>query len=202
MIQKNKNHSLSNGKYVIWFASVLIFIGISRHLPLDYPELFNFSPVIAIFLFSAAYIKGRFSWIVPTIGVILSDLLLSAFYGHKLVEPFMFVAWFSYALIFLLGKWMGTKGNIYKIGICGLISAFLFHIITCSFSWWINPAYVKTISGLAQAIFLGEPGFPPSYLFLKNTVLGTLFYSSLFAYLAKTLSLQTHANLPIRVHAN
>ena len=187
---------------MIWFASVLIFIGISRHIPLDYPELFNFSPVIAIFLFSGAYIKGRFSWIVPIIGVILSDLLLSAFYGHKLVAPFMLVAWFSYALIFLLGKWMGTKGNIYKIGISGLFSAILFHLITCSFSWWVNPANVKTVSGLVKAIILVEPGFPPSYLFLKNTVLGTLFFSYLFAYLAKFLSLQMHANLPIRVHAD
>jgi hypothetical protein len=97
---------------------------------------------------------------------------------------------------------MGMKGNIYKIGISGLFSALLFHLITCSFSWWVNPAYVKTVSGLVQAIILGEPGFPPSYLFLKNTVLGTLFFSSLFAYLAKSLSLQTPANLPIKVHAN
>ena len=201
-MQNRKNNSISSGKHIIWFGFVLIFIGISRHLPLDYTELFNFSPVIAIFLFSGAYIKGHFSWIVPIIGVILSDFLLSVFYGHKLLEPFMLVSWFSYTLVFLSGKWMGTRSNIYKIGICGLFSAVLFHIITCSFAWWVNPAYVKTLSGLSQAIIWGQSGFPPSYLFLKNTVLGTLFFSCLFAYLAKALSIPSHENLQFKIRAN
>ena len=58
----------------------------------------------------------------------------------------------------------------------------LFHVITCSLAWAVNPAYVKSLSGLIQAIFIGEPGYAPSYLFLRNSIFGTLFFSLSFRW--------------------
>ena len=52
-------------------------------------------------------------------------------------------------------------------------------------SWWINPVYDKSIYGLIKAIVWGEPGYAPSYLFLRNSVLSSLLFSVIFAWLAK-----------------
>lgn len=35
----------------LWLVILIIAVGWSRYLPLSHPELFNFTPVIALFLF-------------------------------------------------------------------------------------------------------------------------------------------------------
>ena len=48
-------------------------------------------------------------------------------------------------------------------------------------AWLINPAYAKTISGFWQAQFLGEPGYAPAYLFLRNSIVSTILFSGVFS---------------------
>jgi hypothetical protein len=47
----------------------------------------------------------------------------------------------------------------------------------------INPAYAKTISGFWQAQFLGEPGYAPAYLFLRNSIVSTILFSGVFSWI-------------------
>ena len=61
-------------------------------------------------------------------------------------------------------------------------SALLFHGLTCGFAWIANPAYMKTFSGFWQAQFLGEPGYAPAYLFLRNSIASTVLFSVLFSW--------------------
>jgi hypothetical protein len=158
-------------------ASIIFLIGFSRYLPLDFPFLYNFSPAIAVFWFCGGYFKGHFSWIAPVLAILISDLLLNPSYGNHLWEPFMIATLLSYSLIWFFGKKFG-RGTNFKPWIFGAIaSAILFHVVTCSFAWLINPAYSKTLHGLIQAIIIGEPGYAPSYLFLRNSILSTFFFS-------------------------
>ncbi len=161
----------------IFLISIIFLVGFSRHLAIDYPTLLNFSPVIAIFWFCGSYLRGSISWIAPIVSIFISDLLLNPFYGRNLLEPFMLTTIISYVLIWWLGKRIGDSRSLAFWTSGALFSALLFHIITCSFSWIANPAYPKTIAGFFQAIIIGEPGFAPSYLFLRNSLLGTLFFS-------------------------
>ena len=76
----------------------------------------------------------------------------------------------SYLLVWALGKRIGSQVLYFLVS--NMMSApVLFHVITCSLAWAVNPAYVKSLSGLIQAIFIGEPGYAPSYLFLRNSIL-------------------------------
>ena len=158
-------------------ASIILLIGFSRYLPLDFPFLYNFSPAIAVFWFCGGYFKGHFSWIAPVLAILVSDLLLNPSYGNHLWEPFMIATLLSYSLIWFFGKKLG-RGTNFKPWILGAIaSAILFHVVTCSFAWLTNPAYPKSLAGLIQAIIIGEPGYAPSYLFLRNSILSTIFFS-------------------------
>lgn len=161
---------------------VILVVGFSRYLPIDHPTLFNFSPVLAIFLFCGAYLKGSFSWIAPVLAIFVSDLFLNPSYGQNLLESYMLTTIFCYVLVWFLGHKIGhrSKPIIWLGG--AILSAFLFHVITCGFSWISNPAYAKTISGLVQSIVIGEPGFAPSYLFLRNSVLSTIFFALCFRW--------------------
>ena len=105
----SKEHTKYNKKSIFWFGLVFLVIGFSRYLPLDHPNLFNFSPVLAVFLISGAYLKNNISWTLPVGAIICTDLLLNPNCGVNLLEPFMLVTLFSYSLIHFLGKKMGTN---------------------------------------------------------------------------------------------
>ena len=167
------------GFYLVF---IILLVGFSRYLPIDHPSLFNFSPVLAIFLFCGAYIKGSFSWLAPVIAIFLSDLFLNPSYGKNFLEPYMLTTISCYVLVWIIGHKIGNRSKFTNWLGGAILSAVLFHLITCTFSWILNPAYAKTTSGLLQSIIIGEPGFAPSYLFLRNSILSTIFFSVCFRW--------------------
>ncbi len=173
-----------HGQTWILLAAVLL-IGFSRHIPLSYPSLYNFSPVLAIFLISGAFLKGKASWATPMVAVLVSDLLINPSYGASLLEPFSLITLLSYGIIFAFGKKVIAKTGVIKFSFgYGLCSALVFHALTCGFAWWINPFYAKNAAGFIQALTLGEPGYAPAYLFLRNSIMSTIFFSVLFYWVA------------------
>lgn len=189
MVERFKNPTL-RGKSFFWLGLILIVFGISRYLPFDHPSFFNFSPAIAIFLITGVYFKGKLAWSLPVIAVFLTDLFMNHYHGLNFLEPFMIVTLCSYSLVFIIGRKMGNQSSITKILGAGIVSSLLFHTLTCSYAWAYNPAYLKSFSGWLQALFIGEPGYVPSYLFLRNSVLSTVLFSVLLSSLAKILCKQ------------
>ena len=165
-------------KSIICFVFLLVLLGVSRYLPLDYPQLFNFTPVLAIFLISGSYIKGYLGWFTPVLSVMITDFALSQNYGQNLFEPFMLATFLSYLLIFMLGRFMGSHRNLLTVATQGILAALGFHLITCLFAWWANPAYAKTITGVIHATIWGEPGYAPAYMFLRNSLLSTVLFAT------------------------
>lgn len=167
----------------LWFVILIIAVGWSRYLPLSYPELFNFTPVLALFFISGAFLKGFWSWLGPITAVFVSDLLLNPSYGANLFETFSLVTIITYLIIFALGRWVRKSPRVLPLFAGAVSSALLFHGLTCGFSWLINPAYAKTMAGFWQAQFLGEPGYAPAYLFLRNSLVSTLLFSAIFSWI-------------------
>ena len=166
------------------FVGLLLVIGISRHIPLSYPELSNFSPILALVLLSGSHLKGYWSWVTPLCAVLITDLIINPSYGLSLVEPFMLVTLLSYFLIFLLGKKLNSTRSLGKLIGGGIAGALLFHFLTCGFAWFGNPAYAKSASGFLQALTIGEPGFAPAYLFLRNTLVSTVLFTAVLGWIA------------------
>jgi hypothetical protein len=57
-----------------------------------------------------------------------------------------------------------------------------FYLITCAFSWLSDPGYSKNFAGLIQAITVGLPdyGATPAWMFLRNSLVGDLFFTLVF----------------------
>ena len=175
----SRNHAILKTPQ-LWFVILIIAVGWSRYLPLSHPELFNFTPVLALFFISGVFLKGHWSWIGPVSAVVVSDLILNPSYGANLFETFTLISLIVYIGIFALGKSIGKSPRTIPLFTGALASALVFHVITCGFAWLVNPAYVKSIAGFWQAQFLGEPGYTPAYLFLRNSVLSTLLFTGVF----------------------
>jgi hypothetical protein len=115
---------------------------------------------------------------------LITDLIINPSYGLSLVEPFMLVTLLSYFLIFLLGKKLNSTRSLGKLIGGGIAGALLFHFLTCGFAWFGNPAYAKSASGFLQALTIGEPGFAPAYLFLRNTLVSTILFTAALGWIA------------------
>ena len=183
---ENKNTTTSFSPQ-IWIFLLIILVGWSRYLPLANPELYNFTPTLALFLISGRFLKGHLAWIGPIISIIISDLILNPTYGVNLLEPFMIVTLFSYFAIYFLGKNVLRANSFISLSIGAISSALIFHFFTCGFSWIVNPAYAKSFFGFWQAQILGEPGYSPAYLFLRNSIISTMGFTSVFYLLRKRL---------------
>ncbi|MGZ8898489.1 MAG: DUF6580 family putative transport protein, partial [Limisphaerales bacterium] len=61
------------------------------------------------------------------------------------------------------------------------LGALIFYVVTNIASWIFDPGYPKSIGGLLQALTVGIPGYPPTWLFLKNTLISGGLFTGLFA---------------------
>ena len=177
-------HQKSPYRVQVLFVGLILIIGFSRHLPLSYPEWFNFSPALSIFLISGAMMRGAWSWVAPVCAVFVTDLMINPSYGVHLLEPFMIATYLAYLLVFLFGKSLFNTKSLLRLVGGGIAGALVFHLITCAFAWWSNPAYAKTLNGLIQALTIGQPGFPPAYLFLKNTLISSILFTFAIGWFA------------------
>ena len=96
MQSKSKKEAQPRTISQLWFVILIVTVGWSRYLPLSHPELYNFTPVLALFFISGTYLRGHLSWIGPVIAVIVSDLVLNPNYGMGLLEPFTLISIFAY----------------------------------------------------------------------------------------------------------
>ncbi len=148
----------------IVFALVLVFFAAFSRL---IPHAPNFTPVIAIALFSGAYLKKKYAFLVPFAALLLSDLVIG-FYDLGS----MAVVYGTILLIVAAGLILEKKisaGRILGLSLAGAVVFF----ITTNFAVWLVPSsmYPKTLAGLAECYTLAIP-------FFGNTLLSTLIYSA------------------------
>jgi hypothetical protein len=142
----------------------------------------NFSPLAAILLCSAAYLPRQYILLLGLGPLLAADLILNAHYHQPLVDIGMVPRYFCFALILLLGN-LVRKQHPHKLlylFVSTLIGSSLFYLVTNTSTWISTAAYAKTLPGWWQALTTGEPGFPPTLLFFRNTLLSDLFFTALF----------------------
>ena len=78
------------------------------------------------------------------------------------------------------GWWMTDKARPTALIAGGVLGACGFFLVINSFAWLSNPVYAKTWAGLVQSFTVGQVGFPPPIVFLKNTIVsGVLFTATI-----------------------
>ena len=152
------------------------------------PEwLENFSAAYAIAFCAGVYFPKKLRWVLPLGTLIVLDLALNVYYSNHTESSFPIVSFYTFAKIAAFAGviWLGTqfksKQSWFKLVGGGLLGALVFYLLTNTASWLFDPGYPKTLQGLIQALTIGLPGYPPTWLFLKNTLLGGGLFTGLFA---------------------
>jgi len=164
----------------IWLPLLLMLIFAVSRWPGMLPQ--NFSAAHALLFCAAFWLPGWMGWVLPLVTIIVTDVLLNLFhYDAPVLDPRLVSNWMIYALFVVLAKWLAKRRSYGRVFLGTLVGALLFYLVSNTVSWMVNPAYAKTIAGWMQALTVGLPGFPPTWLFGLKTLLGTGLFTGLFA---------------------
>jgi hypothetical protein len=144
--------------------------------------LSNFAPLAAIALCSAIYFPRKYKFSVPFAALLVSDIVLDAYYRASLLDPLVLCRYFAFALVGLLGLAISRRPSLKTVLPASLAGSFLFYGITNAFSWLTDPGYVKNFAGLIQALTVGLPqyGATPTWMFFRNSLVSDLLFTLLF----------------------
>jgi multisubunit Na+/H+ antiporter MnhB subunit len=149
----------------------------------------NFSPVAAVFLCSGAFLHRRAAFLWPLLALFVSDLIINGHYHIPLVDTRMIPGYFCFVLFLMLGRWLAQRRKARALWMLGgaVTASLIFYVVTNSVDWLFDSAvpyaveiYPKTFAGWVQALTVGHPNFPPTYLFLRNTLVSDLVFTSAF----------------------
>jgi hypothetical protein len=158
---------------------LLVIIGIFCRLIPHFP---NFSPLVAVSLFSGVYFRKKFGWLLPLSIYVLSDIIIGL---HDIV----LFTWSSIVIIYFLGRLI--KRSIISTLTYTLLSSILFFLIT-NFGVWFVGWYPHTWEGLIKCYILALPFFRTS-LFANLFFVGVLF-GIYECFLSKRFLLQHNTN--------
>jgi hypothetical protein len=152
-----------------------------------HPEaLPNISPMIAVALVGSMYLPRAWGWLVAPVAMLVSGLAFIAV--DQRTEGTMF-SWMSLAALgFYAGVgWsalvLARNKSLLKIAGASVLCSVIFYLLANTFAWWANatpmvsPSYAPTLAGWWQANTVGLPGWQPTWTFLRNGVLGDLFFA-------------------------
>jgi hypothetical protein len=156
----------------------------------------NFSPLAAILLCSAAYLPRKFILLAGLGPLVVADLLLNAHYHEPLIDTGMLSRYFCFGLILLLCYAVRQQHShkVFSLFAATIAGSCLFYLITNTATWAATSDYSKTLTGWWQALTVGEPGFPPTLVFFRNTIVSDLFFTAFFV-ITQVIFAQSHSRI-------
>jgi len=145
--------------------SLVLILTLSRLIPHPY----NFTPVLAVGIFSGFYFKQIY---LSLFVVIFSMFIADIFLGF---HSTMFFTYISLAIAVLIGLYV-KRFKFIEILFSGIASSICFFIITNFGAWLTLDLYDKNLAGLLNSYVLAIP-------FFHNTLLSTFLYLTILKLL-------------------
>ena len=143
-------------------AAIILALSLTRLIP----HPWNFSPMLAVSVFSGFYFRQFYlSLFVVIFSMFIGDLFLGF---HSL----MFFTYVALAIAVLVGLYV-KHFKFTEILYSGLASSVCFFTITNFGAWLTHGMYAKNFSGLMQSYVMAIP-------FFQNTLISTFLYLILF----------------------
>lgn len=156
----------------------LVFFRVFRAVWL--PDLPNFAPVMAVAICGGLFLPGALAWILPLAALAISDAVLSLVLGYPVMGAGQLVAWVCSLAGVAAGRWLARRPFGWPALLAVVVGGGLvFYLVTNALCWLTMPAYPRGLAGLWQAVTVGLPGFPPSWVFYRNALASDLVFTGL-----------------------
>ena len=162
---------------LFWIVGIVLLACVSRIV--KHP--FNFTPVIAILLFSVALLPGRgLKFIFPMMAILLSDLAVNWINDYSFSKGTFYI-YATYGLVLIAAFLIFKKLSWFRVIGASLTASIIFYLVS-NFALLYpasavnNPAigaYRHDWSGILASYTAGLP-------FFRHMLIGDLFYCGLF----------------------
>jgi len=148
----------------------------------------NFSPLMAAALCGAVFIPGWLGIVVPVVALLGSDAMLNIHYGLPVISSQLLWTLPGYLIAVGLG-WMirERRGGLLPILAGTSAASIAFYLISNTGSWLGLAAYPQNFAGWIQSLTTGLPGYPPTWTFFRNSLVGDLLFAAIFVEVERVL---------------
>jgi hypothetical protein len=175
-----KNQTARTAAALLLLAAIIFYRLLIGFEPGKVAWLENFAPVAAIALCGGIYLPRRLALVAPLGGLFVSDLFLNAHFGYPLVSPEMISRYLALAVVVGIGFACRNRARAATVLPASVGGSLLFYVVTNSASWLGEPAYAKSIAGWVQALTTGLPGYEPTWMFFRSSLISDLLFTGLF----------------------
>lgn len=148
----------------------------------------NFSAVYGLLFCAGVYFQGTMAWWLPLATMAVSDIALGVYYWQAFEitpKPYQFINYGVYLILIALGRCSKPSTAWWKLMGGGVLGALVFYLLTNTAAWLFNPfgnpEYTRDWIGWITALTQGTAGHPPTWEFLRNTLLSGGLFTGLFA---------------------
>jgi len=160
------------------FIIFIVILGFARIISAYGPEsLANLQPYGALFFCGMACFGMR-GIIAPAAAWLISYPMTSMLNGYGWSAQLLVVI-VGFAAMVGIGRLFREKGAA-PIFAGSLLAAATFYMITNTLSWAFDPGYAKSLQGLGQALWTGLPGFEPTWMFFRNSLMAQALFTGVF----------------------
>ncbi len=144
------------------------------------PELPNFSPVTAVAVCGAFLLPGAVGWILPLGALMVSDFLLAVVLGYPAFTSDQLVVWGAMLALVVIVR-LVARGGFSPMRYFGSVlgGGLFFYLVTNTASWLANSAYPRGFGGLWMSLTTGLPGFPPTWMFFRNSLVSDFLFAGI-----------------------
>lgn len=129
---------------------------------------FNFTPIVAMAIFSGFYLKKYWGLVIPLGAMLASDYFIG-FYDWQVMASVYAAIIIAYGIGWFLSK----HKKWYNILLSAIASSIIFFIVTNFAVWALFDWYPHTWSGLLSCFTLAIP-------FFRNSFIGDVVYTGAF----------------------
>lgn len=137
-------------------------------------------PLTSVALCGALLLPRRMALWLPLAVLLASDLVLNAHYRAPILSGELLLRYGALALIGRMGLALRASPRFLTVVAAGAAASLVFYVIANTGAWIAAPEYAHNLAGWMQAQTLGQPGYPPSWLFLRNALLSDVGFTALF----------------------
>lgn len=143
-------------------------------------SLAGYSPIMAFALCGGAFLPRKWALWFPAGAVIATHVVINLVKGEPVFHPYLALTIVSVVAITAVGIAVSKKASLAVILGASLLSTVLFHFVSNTVSFFMDPGYAKTLEGWWQSQTTGLPGFLPTWVFTLRQLGVALGFTALF----------------------